>query len=81
MRLPVLYVSHDAAEVARFADRVLLMRGGHIEPAPQGAPAPAAPTADALAGLGSERVAGLALAALAAGLEPVKLGPPDAPKA
>jgi ABC-type molybdate transport system ATPase subunit len=80
-RLPVLYVSHDPAEVARFADRVLLMRAGRIEPAPEGAAAPDAPSEAALSGLGSERLAGLALAALAAGLEPVKLGAPKSQKA
>ena len=73
MAIPILYVSHDAAEVARLADRVLLMRAGRIEPAPAGAGAPGGSGEDALASMGSERMAGLALAALAAGLEPIKL--------
>ena len=74
MAIPVLYVSHDAAEVARFADRLLLMREGRIEPLPRGATPPGGEiSGDALAGLGQERMAGLALAALAAGLEPIKL--------
>ncbi len=73
MAIPILYVSHDAAEVARLADRVLLMRGGQVEPAPQpGGPGGEA-AADALEGAGCERILGLALAALAAGLEPAKL--------
>ena len=78
MAIPILYVSHDAAEVARLADRVLLMREGRIEPAPTGAGPPSGGLGqDALAGLGSERLAGLALAALAAGLEPIRLSRPD----
>ena len=77
MKIPVLYVSHDALEVARFADRVLLMREGRIEPAPQAArPTGGAISGDALDGLGQERLAGLALAALAAGLEPIGLSGP-----
>jgi molybdate transport system ATP-binding protein len=72
MRIPALYVSHDAGEVAGFADRVLLMREGRIAPAPQPGRSGADVAEDALAGLGRERVAGLALAALAAGLEPIK---------
>ena len=72
MAIPILYVSHDAAEVAGLADRVLLMRGGRIEPAPAPGTGQDVPEG-ALEGLGRERLAGLALAALAAGLEPVKL--------
>ena len=72
MRIPVLYVSHDAGEVAGFAERVLLMREGRIMPAPQPPPSGGSIPTDALAGLARERVAGLALAALAAGLEPIK---------
>ncbi|HEY5409723.1 MAG TPA: molybdenum ABC transporter ATP-binding protein [Caulobacteraceae bacterium] len=78
MAIPILYVSHDAAEVARLADRVLLIRAGRIEPAPVSAGVPASKAGEGdLAGLGSERLAGLALAALAAGLEPVKLSRRD----
>ncbi len=74
MAIPILYVSHDTVEVARLADRVLLMRDGRVEPAPRGVPSAAGEVSDgALTGLGQERLAGLALAALAAGLEPVKL--------
>ena len=70
MDIPVLYVSHDAAEVARLTDRLLLMQGGRILPAPIAGEGRAV-AADALAGIDSERLRGLALAALAAGLEPL----------
>ena len=73
MAIPVLHVSHDAHEVARFADRVLLMRDGRVEPAPRAGPPGPEPSELSLQGLDRERLAGLALAALAAGLEPVKL--------
>ena len=77
MNLPMLYVSHDAAEVAWLADRVLLMRGGRIEPA-QAATAGGPVAVEALGGMSQDRITGLALAALAAGLEPVRLsGPPE----
>ena len=70
LEIPVLYVSHDAAEVARFADRLLLMRDGRIAPAP--APGEGRTLSpDALAGLDGPRLRGLALAALAAGLQPL----------
>lgn len=72
MAIPILYVSHDAAEVARFADRLLLMRAGRIEPAPKAAAGALAGSAEeALAGLDQTRMRGLALAALAAGLKPL----------
>ena len=64
---------HDPVEVARFADRLLLMRDGRIEPAPQVTGRGEEISQDALQGMGRARMAGLALAALAAGLEPVKL--------
>ena len=70
MDIPVLYVSHDAAEVARLADRLLLMQAGRIVPAPTAGEGRAV-AADALAGIDSVRLRGLALAALAAGLEPL----------
>lgn len=72
MAIPVIYVSHDPVEVARFADRLLLMREGRIEPAPQAAAGQDVPE-NLLQGMDRERMAGLALAALAAGLQPVKL--------
>jgi len=68
LSLPILYVSHDAGEVARLADRVLTMREGRIAAA---AAAPSAACAErALAGLAPAQVQALALAALRAGLRP-----------
>jgi molybdate transport system ATP-binding protein len=32
LRLPILYVGHDALEIDRLADRVLQMREGRLEP-------------------------------------------------
>jgi molybdate transport system ATP-binding protein len=64
--IPVLYVSHDPAEVARLADRVLAMREGRIVEGP-----PEDLTAEArLAQLSAEEKDALALAALKAGLGP-----------
>ena len=70
LSIPVIYVSHDAAEVARLADRVLLMRAGRIEPPDASAEAPmnAAAAKAALAAMDPDRVGRLALAALMAGL-------------
>ena len=68
LEIPVIYVSHDPGEVIAFADRMLLMREGRIAPPPPGADA-AAP--EGLGGLDQRRLQGLALAALAAGLEPL----------
>ncbi len=70
LEIPVLYVSHDASEVLRFADRLLLMREGRVEPAPAVGEGEALPL-EALAGLDDERIRRLALAALAAGLPPL----------
>jgi molybdate transport system ATP-binding protein len=63
LALPVIYVSHDAGEVARLADRVLRMRYGRIEGMA------AAPGGDPLQLLSPAQVEALARAALAAGLE------------
>lgn len=60
-RLPVLYVSHDAAEVATLADRVLRMQAGQVTAAEQPA---------SLDGMSEAQVRALARAALAAGLQP-----------
>ena len=67
---PVIYVSHDPVEVARFADRVLAMRAGRIvsagrTPADSLGEAAAAATLDSLS---ADEVRRLALAALMAGL-------------
>jgi molybdate transport system ATP-binding protein len=60
LAIPALYVSHDAGEIARLADRVLLMRAGKVTPG--------APTTDMLAALTPAERDGLARAALRAGL-------------
>ena len=62
LAIPALYVSHDAGEIARLADRVLLMRAGKVTPGE--------PAADALAALTPAERDALARAALRAGLEP-----------
>ncbi|THD81138.1 MAG: ATP-binding cassette domain-containing protein [Phenylobacterium sp.] len=68
LRLPVLYVSHDAGEVARLADRVIRMANGRLDA--DEAPAVAR---DPLALMSEAQIRGLAHAALAVGLRP----PPD----
>jgi ABC-type molybdate transport system ATPase subunit len=65
LAIPALYISHDAAEIARLADRVLFMAGGKILSA-----TPASPSDKALAGLSAQQRDSLALAALKAGLTP-----------
>ena len=65
LAIPALYISHDAGEIARLADRVLHMREGKIVPAD--AVKAMEPT---LAGLDSEARDRLALAAIRAGLQP-----------
>jgi molybdate transport system ATP-binding protein len=62
LAIPALYVSHDAAEIARLADRVLLMRAGRVTPGE--------PAADSLADLTPPERDALARAALRAGLAP-----------
>lgn len=63
LAIPALYVSHDAGEIARLADRVLLMRSGEVlqDEAGQASQNP-------LAGLTTAERDGLARAALRAGL-------------
>ena len=65
LAIPALYISHDAAEIARLADRVLYIRDALIVSAesPGG-------TDPGLAGLDSGARDRLALAALRAGLTP-----------
>ena len=62
LAIPALYISHDAGEIARLADRVLHMRDGRIVPA-----ATVEPTLKGLDAAARDR---LALAALRAGLSP-----------
>jgi len=69
LRLPVIYVSHDAAEVARLADRVVRMRHGRLGPMVEVRPEPRA-AKDPLALMTRGQVEALARAALAAGIEP-----------
>ena len=61
LAIPALYVSHDAGEIARLADRVIYMEGGKITSCPA-APEPT------LKGLDAAARDRLALAALRAGL-------------
>jgi molybdate transport system ATP-binding protein len=61
LAIPALYVSHDAAEIARLADRVIYMRGGRIV----AGEAATEPTLDGLDAAARDR---LALAAIRAGL-------------
>ena len=65
LKVPALYISHDASEIARLADHLLLMRAGQVTPG-----GPVRRIADQLAGLTAEERDGLALAALRAGLSP-----------
>ena len=67
LAIPALYISHDAREIARLADRVLFMKDGRISASDAGDGGPAEPT---LAGLGAAERDRLALAALRAGLTP-----------
>jgi molybdate transport system ATP-binding protein len=66
LAIPVLYVSHDPAEVARLADRVFAMKDGRITDGP----AEDRTAQERLAELSAEQRDALALAALKAGLSP-----------
>ena len=61
LAIPVLYVSHDAEEVARLAGAMLVLKAGRLVSEPQLPP----PTLD---GRSREEIEALALAALQAGL-------------
>ncbi len=63
--IPILYVSHDRAEVARLATRTLHLQAGRIMPAEHVTSAGAS-----LAGRSADEIAALARAALRAGLDP-----------
>jgi molybdate transport system ATP-binding protein len=65
LKVPALYISHDAGEIARLADHLLLMRDGQVSPG-----GPVRRIADELAGLSAAERDGLAAAALRAGLKP-----------
>lgn len=68
VRLPIVYVSHNPAEIARLADRVFRMEQGRL------APAAGEGGSDALAGLSGSEIRALALAAAKAGLRPLADG-------
>jgi len=63
LAIPALYISHDAGEIARLADHVLVMREGRIVPGKDAAAA-------TLDGVDAATRDGLARAALRAGLSP-----------
>ena len=63
LAIPALYISHDAGEIARLADHVLLMDAGKVRLG-------GAVDRGELAALSSEQRDALALAALRAGLSP-----------
>jgi molybdate transport system ATP-binding protein len=65
LAIPALYISHDAGEIARLADRLLLMKDGQV--APGGS---VRRVVSDLAGVGEAERDGLARAALRAGLSP-----------
>ncbi|HEX2801176.1 MAG TPA: molybdenum ABC transporter ATP-binding protein, partial [Phenylobacterium sp.] len=72
LSLPTLYVSHDAHEIARLADHILVMRDGRITPAEdQPAQIDQARARRDLKGVSAAQRDRLALAALVAGLPPV----------
>lgn len=65
LAIPALYISHDAGEIGRLADHLLLMKGGRVTPG--GAVRRGAPD---LSGISEAERDGLARAALKAGLAP-----------
>jgi molybdate transport system ATP-binding protein len=65
LAIPALYISHDAGEITRLADKVLYMQGGRIVAAP-----PPEHGEATLRGLSAAERDGLALAAIRAGLTP-----------
>ena len=68
LSIPMIYVSHDPAEIARLADRVLTMQAGRV--IGEAPPLTEAAARQALAQLPAGEVQALALAALKAGLKP-----------
>jgi len=69
LSIPVLYVSHDLAEVTRLADHVLVMGEGRVVEMRKGEPGQGEADAS-LAHLSAEDIRSLARAALKAGLKP-----------
>jgi molybdate transport system ATP-binding protein len=77
---PVIYVTHDVAEIARLADNVVVMKAGRVVACgPCGRAVTSGPATDAAVALLAEQdqdiTTGLALAALMAGLAPVAAPP------
>ena len=71
LAIPALYISHDAGEIARLADHVLVMREGKVTTDAAVSPAVARDAArQRLGGLDATEKERLALAALLAGLDP-----------
>ncbi|MDP3658828.1 molybdenum ABC transporter ATP-binding protein [Phenylobacterium sp.] len=85
LSIPILYVTHDPVEAAKLGDRIISLRDGRASPAVDIAPddpqtddlqrrllsvGPEALTRELIAAGSSEAVAGLAVAALQAGLAP-----------
>jgi molybdate transport system ATP-binding protein len=70
LAIPMIYVSHDPAEVARLAHRVLAMDAGRIVSAPRAGVLTQAEALAAVDKLSPEQVRGLAAAALQSGLKP-----------
>jgi molybdate transport system ATP-binding protein len=69
LAIPALYVSHDADEVARLADRVLVMRAGRVVAGAVGsARLDEAEARARVAGMTADEVERLAVAALVAGV-------------
>ena len=66
LSLPILYVGHDALEIDRLADRLLLMQDGRIEPVDRAAARAA--VEDRLAAMTPEEIRAAAATALLAGL-------------
>jgi molybdate transport system ATP-binding protein len=79
VRAPIVYVSHDLAEIARLADHLIVMKAGAVVASGPSRTDGAVDTAGAaaaaahLATLEPDVATGLALAALLAGLVPVDL--------
>ncbi|HEY0435696.1 MAG TPA: ATP-binding cassette domain-containing protein, partial [Phenylobacterium sp.] len=65
LAIPALYISHDAGEIARLADHLLLMQAGKVTPG-----GPVRRMAADLAGVSPAERDGLARAAIRAGLAP-----------
>jgi ABC-type molybdate transport system ATPase subunit len=71
--MPMLYISHDAGEIARLADHILYMRDGRIlatAPEPETAPSAVGLAQAKLQAMDPAERDRLALAAILAGMTP-----------